>query len=160
MSERVSGPELLPTTVTLVVRKTIRATAERLFDAWTEPQQLKKWWGPQSVICVDAEVDLRVGGQYRIANQFPDGKVLWISGEFEVIQRPTRLVYTWRLGGDASPERVDVAFEARGPCTEIIVTHERIPNVTIRDRHEQGWLGCLEGLANFVGNSASVAASD
>jgi uncharacterized protein YndB with AHSA1/START domain len=136
----------------LVVRKTIRATAERLFDAWTQPEQLKKWWGPQSVVCIDAEVDLKVGGRYRIANQFPDGKVLWISGEFEVIDRPHKLVYTWRVGSEeGAVERVTVTFEAQGQTTEVIVTHERIPTEALRHLHVQGWLGCLEGLAKYLG---------
>jgi uncharacterized protein YndB with AHSA1/START domain len=72
--------------ITLVVRKTIRATRERLFDAWTQPIQLRQWWGPEDVECLDAEVDLRVGGRYRIANRFPDGRVVWITGEFELIE--------------------------------------------------------------------------
>jgi uncharacterized protein YndB with AHSA1/START domain len=54
---------------TLVVRKTIQATPERLFRAWTEPEQLRRWWGPEGAICVDPEVDLQVGGHYRIAAQ-------------------------------------------------------------------------------------------
>ena len=66
--------------VTLVVRKTIRAKPERLFAAWTIPAELKLWWGPQGVKCIEAEIDLRRGGRYRIANQLPDGKFLWITG--------------------------------------------------------------------------------
>src|SRR5262249_59801756 len=83
--------------ITLVVRKTIRATPERLFDAWTQPTQLRQWWGPDDAECADAQVDLRVGGQYRIANRFRDGRVVWITGEFEVIGPPQRLDYTWRV---------------------------------------------------------------
>jgi uncharacterized protein YndB with AHSA1/START domain len=140
-----------PATVVLIVRKTIRATPERLFDAWTQPEQLKKWWGPQSVLCSDAAVDLRIGGGYRIANQFPDGRVLWITGEFEVIERPRRLIYTWRVGSEAdASERVIVTFEARSEGTEVIVTHERIPNMAMRDLHNKGWLGCLEGLVEYM----------
>ena len=137
--------------VTLVVRKTIRATAERLFTAWTDPAQLKLWWGPRGVRCTDAEVDLRVGGRYRIANQFPDGKILWITGEYESIEPPRKLVYTWRLEAqEGNSERVTVQFEPLGDLTEVIVTHELISNETLRDRHEQGWIGCLEGLANYL----------
>jgi uncharacterized protein YndB with AHSA1/START domain len=138
-------------TEVLIIRRSIRASPARIFDAWTEPRHLKQWWGPRSVDCVDAEVDLRVGGRYRIANQFPDGKILWISGEFEAIERPHRLVYTWRIGaGDSASERVTVTFEARGEETEVIVMHERIPTESMRDMHEQGWLGCLDGLVNYL----------
>jgi uncharacterized protein YndB with AHSA1/START domain len=137
-------------TAALIVRKSIRASPERIFDAWTQPEHLKLWWGPKSVECIDAEVDLRVGGRYRIANQFPDGKVLWISGEFETIERPHRLVYTWRVGPEAVPERVTVTFEARGEQTEVIVMHERIPTQAMSDMHEQGWVGCLDGLVDYL----------
>jgi len=138
-------------TSVLLVRRLIRASAERIFDVWTQPEHLKLWWGPNSVECVDAEVDLRVGGRYRIANQFPDGKILWISGEFEAIERPHRLVYTWRVGDEeAAAERVTVTFEARGEDTEVIVAHERIPTEAMRDMHEQGWVGCLDGLLDYL----------
>lgn len=138
-------------TAVLIVRRSIRASPARIFNAWTDPKHLKQWWGPKSVKCVDAEVDLRVGGRYRIANQFPDGKIVWISGEFEEIESPHRLVYTWRLGNDeAAAERVTVTFEARGEETEVIVMHERIPSEAMRDMHEQGWLGCLDGLVGYL----------
>jgi uncharacterized protein YndB with AHSA1/START domain len=137
--------------VTLIVRKTIRATVERLFAAWTTAEELKRWWGPQGVKCIEAEVDLRKGGRYRIGNQFPDGKILWISGEFEVIEAPRKLVYTWRIEPNtASSERVTVQFEAQGENTEVIVTHERIASEELRERHQQGWVGCLEGLARLA----------
>jgi len=137
--------------VTLVVRKTIRASAERLFTAWTDPAQLKLWWGPRGVRCTGAEVDLRIGGRYRIANQFPDGRILWITGEYQSIEPPRKLVYTWRLEAQAdNSERVTVQFEPHGDLTEVIVTHELISNETLRDRHEQGWIGCLEGLARYL----------
>jgi uncharacterized protein YndB with AHSA1/START domain len=77
--------------------------------------------------------------------------VVWIVGEFEVVEPPRRLTYTWRLEGisDAA-ERVTVRFEARGTATEVTVTHERIPNQALRHQHEQGWQGCLEGLREYV----------
>jgi uncharacterized protein YndB with AHSA1/START domain len=144
--------------VTLVVRRTIRATAERLFDAWTRPSQLTSWWGPPGIECVDAQVDLQLGGAYRIANRFPDGRVVWISGEFEVIEAPRRLVYTWRLDSQESgPERVTVRFEPQGEFTEVIIVHERIPTDAARRGHEQGWEGCLAGLEHYL---RDVAASE
>ena len=79
----------------LMIRRTIRASPERLFVAWTQPQQLMQWWGPTGVVCVAAEVDLRVGGQYRIGNRLPSNEVVWIEGEFELINRPSELRYTW-----------------------------------------------------------------
>jgi uncharacterized protein YndB with AHSA1/START domain len=136
---------------TLVVRKTIQASPERLFAAWTEPEQLRAWWGPEGVVCIAAEVDLRPGGRYRIGNQLPDQSVLWIVGEFDVVEPPRRLIYSWRLEGvSATLERVTVQFESRRAATEVIVTHERIPSRDLRDQHQQGWQGCLAGLAKYL----------
>src|SRR5258707_1835723 len=101
--------------VTLVVRKTIRAKAERLFAAWTIPAQLKRWWGPQGVKCIEAEVDLRRGGRYRSANQLADGKIVVITGGFEAIEAPRKLVYTWRIEPETErSERVSVRLEPSG----------------------------------------------
>lgn len=140
-----------PGTVNLVVRRTIHATAARLFEVWTQPTHLVNWWGPDSVRCPDAEIDLRVGGRYRIANQFPDGKLLWIAGEFEIVEPPHRLIYTWRLEpASQASERVTVRFEPRGGATEVVIVHERILDAATRDRHALGWQGCLDGLAAYL----------
>jgi uncharacterized protein YndB with AHSA1/START domain len=135
----------------LVVRKTIRATPERLFEAWTTPAHLEQWWGPEGVTCIDSDVDLRIGGRYRIGNRLPDGTVLWITGEFEVIEPPRRLTYSWKLEGSAHPvERVTVRFEPRVGATEVIVTHERISSEPLREQHQVGWVGCLAGLEEYL----------
>lgn len=142
----------------VVVRRTIRASAERLFAAWTEPRHLLAWWGPRPVTCSGAHVDLRVGGHYRIDNAMPDGSTLTIHGEFRVIERPTRLVYTWRTSRDPEESSlVTVCFEARGTQTEVIVAHEQIPSQPARTGHERGWIGCLEGLERWVLGQAESA---
>jgi uncharacterized protein YndB with AHSA1/START domain len=138
-------------TIALVMRRIIRATPARLFEAWTEPTQLRGWWGPEGITCEGAEVDLRVGGRYRIDNALPDGRIVVLVGEFEVIERPNRLTYTWRVDGTpGASERVTVRFEPRAGATEVIVTHERIPDEIARDQHRRGWEGCLDGLARHV----------
>jgi uncharacterized protein YndB with AHSA1/START domain len=138
-------------TIALVVRRVIRATPERLFEAWTEPTQLRSWWGPEGVTCERAEIDLRVGGRYRIENGLPDGRTIVLVGEFEVIERPNRLTYTWHVDGSpGASERVTVRFERRDRATEVIITHERILDESVRDQHRRGWEGCLDGLARHV----------
>lgn len=135
----------------LTIRRSIRATPEKIFDAWTKPDHLRKWWGPQGVRCSEAEIDLRVGGRYRIANELPDGSTIWIEGEFEQIERPHRLVYTWTSrSNQPQPERVSVRFEAHGDATAVTITHERIATPETRDDHESGWKGCLEGLSEYL----------
>ncbi|MGE4112192.1 MAG: SRPBCC domain-containing protein [Burkholderiales bacterium] len=102
------------------------------------------------MICTGAEVDLRVGGRYEIANCLPDGSVIRIEGEFEVIESPRKLVYTWR-GGKAvtHSERVTVAFNARNGATEVVVVHERILNAADRISHERGWVDCIVGVRGY-----------
>jgi len=154
MKKVPSGSQRKSPAATLVVRRRINARRERLFAAWTQPALLVQWWGPQGVACPAAEIDLRVGGSYRIANQFPDGKVLWIAGTFEVIDPPHRLTYTWQLESMNAPtERVTVCFEAHGAATEVIVTHEKIPDEAARTSHERGWTGCLDSLERFAEQS-------
>ena len=85
---------------------------------------------------------------YRIANQFPDGGVLWIFGEFEVVDPPHRLVYTWRVDPQSQAyERVAVTFEPRGDSTEVSILHERIRDLATRGRHQLGW----ERVSRWVG---------
>jgi uncharacterized protein YndB with AHSA1/START domain len=111
---RADAPEeVAPMTrgVTLVTKRTIRASAKCLFDAWTRPEQLVAWWGPRPVTCRAAEIDLRVGGRYRIVNALPDGATRAIEGTFEIIEPERKLVYTWRAGEDQA-SRVTVLFES------------------------------------------------
>jgi len=143
----------------LVVHRRIRATPERLFAAWTRPDQLTRWWGPAGVDCIAAHVDLRVGGEYRIANRFPDGRVVWITGHFETVEPPHRLVYSWSIDAGSpqpsQPERVTVRFDEidRG-TTDVVIVHERIATDELRRGHEIGWHGCLDGLEAFLRDGA------
>jgi uncharacterized protein YndB with AHSA1/START domain len=139
--------------ITLEVRKAIRATPQQLFDAWTQPSILRQWWGPKGMTCIDAQIDLRIGGGYRIANRFEDGRVIWIVGEFEQIEPPSLLVYTWRVEPQTTPERVTVRFERRGGETDVSVLHERIAEEVAREQHERGWHDCLDGLQTYVTDS-------
>jgi uncharacterized protein YndB with AHSA1/START domain len=133
----------------VTVRRVIATPPERVFAAWTEPALLQQWWGPAGVRCIAAEVDLRAGGRYRIGNHLPDGRVLWIIGEFELVERPHRLVYSWQVG-DEPASRVTVRFTAvLDDCTEVVVHHERVLSAAARDDHERGWNGCLDGLLRW-----------
>lgn len=138
----------------LVTRRVVKAALDRVFAAWTDPAQITRWWGPAGASCPEAHIDLRAGGEYRIANRFPDGRIVWIRGRFLSIEPPHRLVYTWRLEGipnQPADELVTVSFEARTvDSTEIVVTHERIANDEQRRSHAEGWTACLDGLLGFL----------
>ena len=135
--------------LTLLARRAISAPPDAVFDAWTRPEQLMAWWGPGEVTCPVAEIDLRVGGRYRLCNLLPSGERLWITGEFEQVEPPVRLVYTWvhePVGIDSERSRVTVRFQPHPKGTEVIVVHERLATLESRDLHLQGWQGCLLGL--------------
>jgi len=137
--------------LSLTIRKTINASPERIFRAWVEPDELKNWWGPSHVECSGAEVDLRVGGRYRIGNRLPDGQEVWIFGKFEIIERPNKLVYTWSMDPDSpNVERVTVTFKQQDEGTEVTVRHEQIPTSELRTNHNMGWNGCIEGLILYL----------
>ena len=143
--------------IALIVRRTIKAPIERVFAAWTEAQHLQRWWGPVGMRCNLAEIDLRVGGRYRIGNEAPSGDVVWIEGEFERIDAPHELVYSWRVG-ELGPERVTVRFATKDAGTEVVVVHERITNPERRTRHETGWHACIDGLVGYLQRGISRAA--
>ena len=136
-----------PVEVDLTVRRVIAAAPYRVFEAWTAPTELLAWWGPPGGRCLDAQIDLRVGGRYRIDNETADGAKIVIEGEFLTVEAPDCLVYTWSTSGDSSqPERVTVRFDDHDGGTEITILHERINGPALRRQHDQGWTGCLDGL--------------
>jgi uncharacterized protein YndB with AHSA1/START domain len=145
-----------PKGLTLIVRRIIDASPERLFGAWTDAHEFVRWWGPRGVACESAEIDLRIGGAYKIANRLPDGRLIMISGAFDLIEPPRRIGYSWRVDpGPAEHSRVVVCFQARGDQTEVVVTHERIQSEATRQDHEHGWNGCLDGLMAYTEGRAA-----
>jgi len=146
-------------TVDLEVRRFVPAPPEQVFRAWTDPAALKRWWGPVGVQCVAAEIDLQPGGRYRIGNALPTGAIVWIHGAFEQIDPPNLLVYSWCTSEtDRSPgqdaqtpaERVTIRFRPSGEGTDLIIEHHRIPTAALRDGHQAGWDGCIDGLIGFL----------
>lgn len=152
MASRTSPPE-----TTLHLRRTFPAPREKVFKAWTDPEELKKWWGPEGYATPSATVDLRVGGKYRLGMmKLPDGEIFYLSGVYREVRPPERLVYTWRWEGNTCAEDgvgetlVTVEFLDRGNATEVVLTHELFPTEKARNDHNRGWNGCLDRLARLV----------
>jgi uncharacterized protein YndB with AHSA1/START domain len=140
----------------LSLTRIIRAPREKVFAAWTEPELLRRWWGPGHVSCPEAHVDLREGGAYRLANLEADGSIVWISGQFERVRAPEELVYTWTvsiLPGERTLVRVVFLTHPEG--TELVLTHERFAVEAVRDMHRRGWGGCLDKLEAMLAGSKS-----
>lgn len=143
--------QALTETDCLRLSRVISAPPDRVFDLWTQPEELKKWWGPANVRCISAEVDLRVGGAYRIGNEMPDGTVVWISGLFRRIERPNLLEFSWSVESDSkTTELVTVDFNAHEHGTMLTLVHSRIASEVLREGHREGWMGCLDGLGRLA----------
>jgi uncharacterized protein YndB with AHSA1/START domain len=134
----------------VVVRRTIAASPEVLFDAWLDPIALATWMRPGSTHSTVATVDARVGGRYEIVMHVDSGTVPH-RGEYRAIERPRRLAFTWEsphTGGRATLVTVD--FVARDARTEIIITHEQLPEEKMQG-HTNGWTSALEKLEGKYG---------
>lgn len=144
---------------TLRLQRTFAAPRDQVFKAWTDPQALTRWFAPSDAFTTPiAEVDLKVGGRYRIQMKAPDGQFHTVAGVYREIVSPSKLVFTWAWedGGCGSKvvmpnveTVVTVEFHQRGPATEMTLTHEYFPNAEERDRHGEGWTGCLSQLAKM-----------
>jgi uncharacterized protein YndB with AHSA1/START domain len=129
----------------VVVRRTIPATAEELFDAWLDPQALAIWMRPGPVHRTTATVDARVGGRYEIVMEVDD-RTIPHTGEYRVIDRPRRLVFTWfSPHTDRRDTLVTVDFMPKAAQTEVVITHEMLPE-SEREGHRRGWTGALDKL--------------
>ena len=135
----------------VVVRRTIAASAEDLFDAWLDPQALAIWMRPGAGIRnTDAKVEARVGGRFEI-NMHAESGVIPHSGVYQVIDRPRRLVFTWFSPHTGERDSlVTVDFLPLDKRTEVVVTHEQLPDAK-RDAHNGGWTRALEQLDAFRG---------
>jgi len=137
------------TTTSLRLSRVINASPDAVFRAWTEPAQLKQWSAPEGVELAEVEMDLTVGGRYRLHMHTPGG-VQHAVGEYREIDPPRRLVYTWRweeADSDVGETLVTVEFHDVGGGTEVVLTHDLFPNAEAKGHHLQGWTSCVDRLA-------------
>ena len=129
----------------IVLRRFIAAPRERVFAAWLDPLSLVRWMRPGANATATAEVDPRVGGQFRIVMTHSAG-VAEHTGEYLLIEPPARLSFTW-ISAHTNQLATQVTVECfdRDLGTEIVLTHRRLPEPRI-DAHRQGWGTILENL--------------
>jgi len=84
-----------PGQLTLHIERRLSAPPAQVFRMHSEPDLFAQWWGPNGFSVPSAELDVRVGGRYRIAMQPPEGEAFSLSGEFREVDPPDRLVYTF-----------------------------------------------------------------
>lgn len=140
-------------TASLRVERTFDASAERVFDAWTTPEVLRRWWRASPAWTISSiELDLRVGGGYRFSMSDPaSGEVHTVFGVYREVRRPARLVYTWTWEGTGPyaghESLVTVDFRPAGESTLVVVQHAALLDDTSRTAHSHGWNGVLDSLA-------------
>lgn len=143
--------------LSLSLRRTFAAPRERVFAAWTDPAQLAQWFGPVGYQAEVLEVDLRVGGRYRIGFRPESASETesHVSGEFLEVTPPARLRYTWVWEEqEGFPNTiVTVEFHDKGNETEVALSHERFPNAEECERHRQGWTSTLTKLPQLLGET-------
>ena len=145
--------EQLSPETTLKIRRTFQAPRERVFRAWTDAAELARWFAPSAeYTTVVPELDLKVGGKYKLEMQHKGGNINKVGGTYREIVPPEKIVFTWRWENDPSAHEslVTIEFLDLGPATEVLLTHAQLPNVDQRDKHSQGWDGCLTRLEQYV----------
>jgi len=148
-------------TGTVNVRRVLRASRERVFAAWTEPTLIRQWNARSGLTVPLAEVDLSVGGRYRLHLLAPDGALHRISGVYRVVEPTGRLAYSW-IDETAQDQEslVTVLFQKHPNGTEVILRHESLPSSDARRRHTSGWQACLLELERVLHESDFIAHED
>ena len=126
---------------------------EKVWRAWTDPQALKRWWGPGGQDPVSlAELDVRVGGRFRIVFGGPEGRDHEVQGVYRVVAPPRRLVFTWTWP-NSTPEReslVTLEFRPADGGTELAFLHEQLFDEAVRDNHRRGWTESFAKLETYL----------
>jgi uncharacterized protein YndB with AHSA1/START domain len=129
---------------------------EKVWRAWTDPQAVKQWWGPGPGHSVSvAELDVRVGGRFRIVFGGAEGRDHECAGVYREVVPNRKLVFTWTWP-KTTPEReslVTIVFKTAGKGTELDFRHEELFDETVRDDHKRGWSSCFDKLDGYLRKS-------
>lgn len=140
-----------PDNAVLVMNRSFDATAEAVFDAWTQLEEWQAWIGPRGVKCEVTALDARVGGRFRLVMNTPDGRKMLIAGEFREVDRPRKLVLTWGL--ETHPDHnslITLTFrDAEGKC-DFTLRQEGLVTAENRDAHGAGWNSAFGKLQDYL----------
>jgi uncharacterized protein YndB with AHSA1/START domain len=140
----------------LALNRSYPVGPEKVWRAWTDPEALKRWWGPGPDEPVSlAQLDVRVGGRFRIVFGGPQGNDHEVQGVYREVVPNRKLVFTWSWPR-TTPEResvVTIVFKAAGSGTELDFRHEQLFDQSVRDGHKRGWTGALDKLEHYLQQS-------
>ena len=140
----------------VVVRRRIRATREELFDAWTDAEGMREWMCPGDVESAEVRMEPRVGGKIEIIMRTAR-EAFEHRGEFRVVERPGRLVFTWSARATAWRETLVTVelVEVSAVETELVLTHEGIEREDVREQYGGGWSGIVGKLEEYLKGPAA-----
>ncbi|MDZ4184794.1 MAG: SRPBCC domain-containing protein [Desulfuromonadales bacterium] len=150
----------------LTITRTFAAPRERVWKAWTEPEGLKRWWGPQGFTAPVCKIDLRVGGKYLNCMRSPEGQDFWSTGTYRELVAPERLVCTdsfadaegnvvpashYSMSGDWPLElQVSVTLEDEAGATRMTLHHLGLPPGEMKEMCAAGWNESFDKLTTFL----------
>jgi uncharacterized protein YndB with AHSA1/START domain len=126
----------------LTLTRRFRARPEKVWAAWTDPEKLIAWFCTTKAKpgSMRAELDVRVGGRYRISFDMESGEYSEVGGPYREVVPNERLVFSWAW--HSTPEReslVTVSIRPDGAGTLMVFTHEQFFDEAARDNHNKGW---------------------
>jgi uncharacterized protein YndB with AHSA1/START domain len=139
---------------TIRMTRSVDAPVEEVFAAWTDPALMTRWYAPTDEYTTPiAEVDLRVGGNYRVAMKHKDRpNPAIVSGQYCSLSPPTSISFTWAwetLSASIPETQVTIDLRPTPGGSEMTLTHERFRDEELRQKHEEGWTGCLGRLVGM-----------
>ena len=139
--------------LTLEMKRVLPAARPVVFAAFTDPDQLARWWGPVGFTVPSVTLEARVGAAYRIQMQPPEGDAFLLMGEFREVEPPARLAYTfmWEPPDPDDVETlVELSFADRGEATEVLFTQGTFKTEPRRRLHEDGWTDTFDRLEGYL----------
>ena len=131
------------------IRRVIKAKRKKVFEAWTKPELLRKWFFAAPNWSASVSNELKVGGSYKVDMHTAEKNTFSHYGEYKEIKPPGKLVFTWN-SSMIQNSLVTIEFKELGDATELTLTHELLPTEDIRSKHEGGWNGCLDNLEKYL----------
>ncbi|TDV45479.1 SRPBCC family protein [Actinophytocola oryzae] len=143
------------TDLDLTITRVFDAPRELVFAAWTEPDQLVRWFGPKGFTTPSCTVKLVEGGAWRTCIRDADGVEHWSGGVYHEITPPERLVFSFAwdepTGGPGHDTLVTITFDDRDGKTEMTFHQAIFRTAGERDGHEEGWRETFDDLGAYLG---------
>jgi uncharacterized protein YndB with AHSA1/START domain len=143
--------------LTLEAKRVVPAAPAVVFRAFSAPDELAKWWGPEGFTAPSLEFDPRVGDSYRIEMQPPEGDPFYLTGEFREVEPPARLAYTF-VWEDPDPDDVEtlveLSFRDLGESTEVVFTQGPFKTEARLALHRDGWGDSFDKLELLISAQA------